>query len=967
MLTELPDFYKSNLKLLKENHPHIWSMIENENCTPVGELFLAPNGQPNLRVRSAEGEEVILHDLDNPDNEISDALEIVPQDATGMVVLIGMGLGYMISPLLEQRPKIRHLAVFDLGVGIFMQALKVMDFTTAFSDPRLILSFDHEPNVMEVLAPADKALQLENIYRPRHLMSIKTDITAYEKLEQSVFEFISQRNIAGNTDQLFGKRFIENRLTILSSLHHHWMLESLLNCFAKIPAILVAGGPSLDKNIHLLPKLKNNAIIIAVDSVLPTLLDRGISPHFITSIDPQRLNYEKIADRAHQAENISLIAAPYVTPEIHQCFPAAEVFWTFSDKPIEKWISTMVGGKISTAGSSTAAHLNLIAAIIMGCSPIVFIGQDLAYSDYKDHASGVLLSNPKSAEKKAFDKNPNAVWLDGIDNEKVPSTRTFLSMKNHFEDLISANPGPRYINATEGGAHLAGTEVFFLQTVLDQFCTIPMDITAQFKAILEKRRRSNLRQLIKHLTSTLKSTNKLLKTVSKYDQLIHLLHKKFKKNSVIRSAHSPKELPLPTQKQINEAESLEKKMDQDDHMQIWKILEEGTMTDVKESERVLHEVKSPFGRTPEKFIFNFIQNLDRLIKLNSARKNILSLFQQKLTQIINFQQMENSLQERIYNKQNMEQNLMELTTLYFENHKYILAQRTLQYLEDIAPDHNQSTVYFYKGAIAAWQSIFELRDTCFQKAQEIDPSTKKIIQRFQKKMGDTYLELSIKSHGPGGPTHTTRKMLFKGIHHCGNHAQLMTEIDSLAKSDLKQIQSALTSNTSHSIEGLLLMWLEEFQTNENVMHCITNEMVADFYHLYGIHLFAKENLDEALKSLETALQHAPENAAVFATIAEIFFSVDDFTNGISYLNKAVAMDPSHALVWEKLGDKLQANAAFNDAITAYEQCAMVMTDNLNLLKKIGDCYRDSEQLEAAREVYKMVKEKYDERDVLNNN
>jgi len=962
MITKLPDFYKMNLKLLKKNHPHIWSTIEGEDCAPVGELFLTPNGQPNLRVLSTEGEEVTLHNSDNPDNEICGVLEVVPENATGVVVLMGMGLGYMIPPLLEQRPKIRHLAVFDLGVGIFKQALKVMDFTTALSDPRLILSFDHEPDLIQVLGPADKALQLETIYRPRHDMSIKTDITGYEKLEQSVFEFISQRNIAGNTDQLFGNRFITNRLTILSSLHHHWMLENLLNCFTGIPAIMVAGGPSLDKNIHLLSKFKNRAIIIAVDSVLPTLLDQGISPHFITSIDPQRLNYEKIADCAHQVDNIALIASPHVTPEIHEYFPAGEIFWTFSGKPIERWINTMMGGKIPTPGASTCAHLSIISAIIMGCSPIVFVGQDLAYSGYKDHASGVVLSNPESAKKDAFDKDPNAIWMDGIDNEKVPSTRSFLSMKAHFEDIIATNPGPQYINATEGGANITGTKVLLLQTVLDQNCTIPMDITEHIKATLEKKKKSNPQELIKHLNGTLKSTNKLLKIISKYDQLIHVLYKKFKKNRVIRSAHSPKELPLAIQKQISQTETLEKKMDSDDHMQIWKILEEGTMLDVKESERILHEVKSPLGIIPGKFVLNFIQNLERLIRLNLARKRILSMFQEKLTQIIDFQKMEISFQEHIDNKQNPQQNLMELATLYFENNKYVLAQHTLQQLEDIKPDHDQSTVYFYKGAIAAWQSIFELRDTCFQKAQEIDPSTTEIVQRFQEKMGETYFDLSIKGRGSAAPTDLSRKMRFKAIRHCASHAQLVAATCSLAENDLEQIQSALTLNALHDMEGLLLMWIKEVKTNKNLVQCITNRVVADFYHFYGIHLFTKDSMDEALNSLETALQYAPENPALFATMAELFFSIDDFTNGISYLNKAVAMDPSHAIVWEKLGDKLQAEGDFNDAITAYEQCAMVMTDSLNLLKKIGDCYRDSDQLEAAREVYKMVKKKYDERD-----
>ena len=956
MKTKPLDYYEKNLKLLKKYHLLAWQIVTNDNSPPIGEVFSTDNGQPNLRVINSEGISTTLHDLPPlAEKEIEEGLNLIPESATGVVVLIGMGLGYIVRAILEQRPQIRHLALFDLGPGIFKQALRVLDLSTILSDPRLILSLTPEPNVMKSLAPADKALQLENIYRLRHLNSYKINITAYQKLEQSVFEFISERNIAGNTDQRFGMRFIKNRLSVLPTLHHNHLLEHLQNCFNGIPAILVAGGPSLDKNIHLLPKLQKKTIILAVDSVVPSLLNQGVSPHFMTSIDPQRLNYEKIADYVCAINNTALIATPYVTPEIHQIFPASKIFWTFSSKPIENWMNCMAEGTILTPGSSTAAHVNLTAAIMMGCDPIIFVGQDLAFSGYRDHAAGVPLSNPKAAEKTFFDKNPDAVWIDGVDGKKVPSTRSFVTMKNHFEAMISVNPGPRYINSTEGGALIKGADIIDLQAVLDLINLNVMDITPQFNLAIESARKPKNINISRSIDKMIKNTNGMLQTVSKYDLTIRNIKEMLSKDTKKKiNINIPKELPFPVQKKINHAESLEREMDRGVHLEIWKILEEGTMANVKESERALHNLKFLEKKEGNAFIQGFIQNLDRLVKLNAARKNILTTFQKELKLIIDFLHKENKFQARINDGDNLQNNFLGLADLYFQAGKLGLLSPILNQLEKTIPNHE--LIYFYKGVIAACQSQFDLRDVCFNKAKAKTASIKSLIRGFQQKMGNIYFDLCI-NHKKNGHNNISRNLIFKSLRHCPNLAKLKQEMDKLAQHDLKKIKEALSSHDLKKAEGLLEIWETELKENKKLSWCITNDQISDFYHLYGISLFANKDLDGALKKLDTAFRYTPEKAAMFATTSEIFFSANDFTNGIKYLNKAVEIDRSHAVIWEKLGDRLQENGEMTDAITAYEQGAVALPDHIHLLKKIGDCYRKNGQLEAAQEAYKMVKNK----------
>lgn len=951
MTIDTPYLYEKNLDILKKNHPHIWQALINDSSEPEGEIFACSNGLPNLKVMTKEGKDAFLHDPDDPEKEAAEVLDLVPENSSGACVLIGMGLGYIIHSLLEQRRSIRHLAVFDLNMNAFKQALKVRDFTTILADKRLILSFDPDPDVAKILEPADKALLLENVYRLQQVRAFQTDITAYQELETSVFEFISGRNIAGNTDQRFGMRFIKNRLKMLPLLQYQGLLENLRDGFKGMPAVLVAGGPSLDKNIHVIKDMTQKAVILAVDSVLPVLHSHGIQPHFVSSIDPQAITFEKIADCIID-EQTCLIASPHATPEVPRHFPLENVFWTFSHKPIEKWINQMAGGKTTTPGAMTVAHVNLTAAIMMGCDPIILTGQDLAYSGYRDHAEGVVISNPDAAKKAFFEKNPAAVMVTGIDGDKVPSTRAFIAMKNHFEAVIAANPGPRYINATEGGAHIFGTEVLPLKTVMDTCCLNDNDTDTVCRTAGKNQDMPTAREIILSLEHMLDKTKNLYQIIAKYDLVIHSTKKKLPKGHCAAMIRSAQALPGGIRKKISQAEALEKKMDLGGSMEIWEVLEEGALADVRESERALHDAKSEIAGKPGAFVNSFITNLNRLIRLNAARKRILVFFQDELAQIINLIKTETALKQKVENDPAAVQPRFDLAAFYFDTHQYSQLSSMIKHLESLVPDHG--LCHFYNGVLAAVHGRYDHRDKCFNAAEKIDPGLTSHIQKFNRMMGDIYFSLSYSHKKNNAHTLLSRKLAFKGLCHCIDHSVLIEELASMADSDHKQIRDFLETGRISRAENLLTIWSNALDKNPGLTGHLSNEQIADLYHLQSIALFAEDRLEKALEKLETALNFSPENPALFATAAEIFFKTEEYDNGIHYLNQAVALDSSHAVIWENLGDRLQEKKLFTDAVTAYEQALLAMPDKLGLFKKIGDCYRETGHLAAAKEAYKMI-------------
>jgi len=90
-------------------------------------------------------------------------------------------------------------------------------------------------------------------------------------------------------------------------------------------------------------------------------------------------------------------------------------------------------------------------------------------------------------------------------------------------------------------------------------------------------------------------------------------------------------------------------------------------------------------------------------------------------------------------------------------------------------------------------------------------------------------------------------------------------------------------------------------------------------------------------------------------LADTYFSCNDFNRGATYLEKAVSLDKRYSKCWENLVDALYTAKKYEDALLAYEQCFIATPSNLDALKKIGDCYLETGQLEAAKEAYQQLK------------
>ncbi|MDH3346918.1 MAG: DUF115 domain-containing protein [Desulfobulbaceae bacterium] len=929
------NFYKNNLASLKKHQPEAWANITTHPPAPMGEIITNSEGLPNLAVTSDTGETILLHDK----TDEYFALQIVPKDTHGTVVLFGMGLGYGALTIQQQRPKISNLIIFELYPGIFIQAMHCMDLTPLISDPRLSLSLGAEPDFWRILAPASLAMLLEFSYTLEHQASFSINQAAYQDLHDKAYEIINSYNVNGNTLLRSGEIFLNNTFNHLKSIHHNLFLDTSREAFKNIPAILVAGGPSLNKNIDQLSKAKGQALIIAVDAALPALLAHDIIPDIVGALDGSELAYEKIADLAPRAKEFLLTSVPTVCTKTPKTFRAKQVIWSFSHTPLDQRIDQCLNTNSLLESTGTVAHMNFLVAVSLGCSPIILVGQDLAFpiDGGKDHVKGAVLTKDFHPEDNK--EKETICWVKGIKEDKVPTNRSFLFLKKHLEQLIAQHPN-HYINATEGGADIKGTEILSLTKALKIYCSDPQDILNNIEAQFNKGGSTNTDKLVAWMEATLKDIKKMQQTITKTDKLTTATCKKLahlqKEGKPFRSFDT---LPINLQKQINK---IDKGQEQSDHpMEIWNILSDVTGEGLRVSERLKQEILGLKDR-PEKYLEYALKSLERILVTNSVRIIALEVLEKNLKETLDHHKTEIELLKAITKDNQNQSDIMNLARFYFEAGELVLAQPLLEKVYSTQPD--SAEINFYLGCISAKQADHKKATAFFETTKSLNPDFKTSISDFQQQLGNQYFKYWQESDNP--------VMLSRGLKYAPDNPKI------IAQKDLIKIAAAHKSTTPEQTDDLIRSWHKRLESDDNLANTLlTTAQVAEFYAHHGQLLMSEGKFQEATTSYLKALSFTPENPDYQILTTEAFFCIENFEKGIEHLKKAIKINPAYAKHWEEIGDQLQQTGQHQDAISAYEQCFHILPENIFLLKKIGECYQAMDNPNAALSVYQMLKDK----------
>jgi hypothetical protein len=249
------------------------------------------------------------------------------------------------------------------------------------------------------------------------------------------------------------------------------------------PAVVVAAGPSLRRNVDLLsrPGVRDRVVIIAVQTVLKTLLSKGIRPHFVTALDYHEISrrfYEGLT--ATDVEGVTLIAEPKCNRAILEAFPGAVrcVRDDVLDQVLGAGLARPMG---DVQPGATVAHLAYYFARYLGCDPVILIGQDLGFTDGQYYAPGAAIHQVWSSELNEFNTLEMLEWqriarmrnlLRRVRDQQRRTIYTDEQMATYLvqferDFMHDAARGLTTIDATEGGVLKQHTRVMPLREALD--------------------------------------------------------------------------------------------------------------------------------------------------------------------------------------------------------------------------------------------------------------------------------------------------------------------------------------------------------------------------------------------------------------------------------------------------------------------------------------------------------------------
>lgn len=513
------NYLNKNLQALHRRSSQMAAYLENEPTVADVQPLRTRTGPLSLRYDRGS-KSVHLHSTYDPMTEALTWCQHVGQQDWQIGVIFGLGLGYHVEELARQYPN-RTLVVVEPSADVLSTSLQVRDLRSLLNNPRFLLITGTDPH-------ATASLVFEQNLRNEVLQGkiAFLDWPVYRrlwpdfwnKLQRNIGELAQQTLVNISTYKYFSLMWQENFLTNVRASVSDPSAKALYSLFKGKPAILVSAGPSLQKNIHLLKEAKNHALVIAAGSAIGPLLAQGIMPHFVVSYDAAPSNYY-VFSHLDTSEMILLYSA-VIYPRILAEYKGPRLAMGVDVYPYERWFFEKLGiDRGNVASGPSVANLAWDLLRQMGCDPIIFVGQDLAYGfDGKAHAEGrkglefEVQNQAVTTEETAYDRS--VAWTEDIWGNRVRTRPVWLAMKTWFEQRIRAwGSGRTFIDATEGGARIEGTQVMSLTAALDQYCKTPINASAQIMDVIyrEKQRMAGtelqsealLRQLSTELTQIL--------------------------------------------------------------------------------------------------------------------------------------------------------------------------------------------------------------------------------------------------------------------------------------------------------------------------------------------------------------------------------------------------------------------------------------------------------------------------------
>lgn len=450
---------EKNLAALAARWPELAALAEAPPSERF-ELFEDGAARPNLRARG--GSEPWYA----PDVESALApLDVPAVSRRRLLLQFGLGLGHELL-FVHGRRRQGQMMVIEQDPEVLRWAVRACDLSAALSDETVDLVVGQS---VEQLGGTLHARFLHQRYlsfaKSAHFVvsagALAQDagyvLGAVRRVREMLVAALGMYGNCAN-DALMGVENIVRNLGVIARAPN---AADAAGRLAGRPAIVASAGPSLAAHLPLLAKVQDEFPIFCPDTSIRILREAGIRPHVATSrerVVGTTRHFESLPPvLSGDADAFALVGFPVLPPAVFEVHRGPTAL-LYRPGDWHEWLG-IDGPPFDFNGS--AGNLAYRVAALLGCDPIVLVGQDLCFAEGgQTHAPGSL-----NGSAQQFYHDLERIHLPGSRGGQVESSPVWEKFLRYFELDVAALPN-RVWNATARGAHIRGTRVVDLEAAL---------------------------------------------------------------------------------------------------------------------------------------------------------------------------------------------------------------------------------------------------------------------------------------------------------------------------------------------------------------------------------------------------------------------------------------------------------------------------------------------------------------------
>lgn len=514
------NFYESNLEIIKKYKLSLYNELINQKNPDKQDV---DEQVETLEAKDGNSFVVLTKDskiyrLNSNYSPIQQAKKWAEQytlnDMYQVVSMFGFGNGMCAREILHRLKETDMLLIYEPSLKVFMHVLQNYDLADILSAENVSLTIQglNDMEFHNVIQHAVFWINLHSQVLCQHPNYIDIYQESYLYFLKELKAHNERTIVNRNTVGFLGTNESYNTIHNIKYLSQSNTVMELYDKIPKnVPAIIVAAGPSLDKNVDLLKQAKGKSVIICTDRALNVLLNHNIMPDFVITLDPIKpLKY--FTER--EDINIPLIYRIEANSEIldfHKgrkfIFHSEKYVKTLFEKLNKSIIDLNPGGSVATAAFSVC--------ISLGFEHVILIGQDLAYG-----SNNVL----HAGEEDCVEDNDDTILVPGVNGDMVKTRYDWISFINWFQDAIACYKDVDVIDATEGGAKLEGSRIMTFQEAIDKYCIYDIDCKKIVDSMPLTFDYDDMQQVVEYVEKSLYDTeiikNKVREAIQITDKLI---------------------------------------------------------------------------------------------------------------------------------------------------------------------------------------------------------------------------------------------------------------------------------------------------------------------------------------------------------------------------------------------------------------------------------------------------------------